>query len=71
MGVDVAIPCAAIVLWMLLKVLDVLVPTALTTRMAVMPISASTNPYSTRDCPPCFAFRFRIVFPRHALKPTT
>ena len=51
MGVVVAIPCAVIWLWTLLKVLAVLVPTAFTTNMATMAINASTSPYSTSDCP--------------------
>ena len=55
-GDVVAMPCEVIWLWTLSKVLVVFVPTALTTRMATMAISASTSPYSTSDCPLLFAF---------------
>jgi len=48
-GAVVAIPCDVIWLWTLSKVLVVLLPTALTTRMATMAINANTNPYSTND----------------------
>jgi hypothetical protein len=51
-----ATPCDVIWLWMLSKVLVVFVPTAFTTRIATMAISASTNPYSTSDCPLFLAF---------------
>ncbi len=55
-GDVLAMPDDVIWLWTLSNVLVVCVSTALTTKMATMAISASTKPYSTKDCPLFFVF---------------